>query len=53
MNEFITDENELAHAVIGIAIDLGITDMITGAMWKYPDHVAILMDKKNLDKSLF
>ena len=32
--------------VIGIAIDLGITDMITGAMWKYPDHVAIVMDKK-------
>jgi len=32
--------------VIGIAIDFGITDMITGAMWKYPDHVAIVMDKK-------
>jgi hypothetical protein len=32
--------------VIGIAIDLGIVDMITGAMWKYPDHVAIVMDKK-------
>ena len=32
--------------VIGIAIDLGITDMITGAMWKYPDQVAIVMDKK-------
>ena len=32
--------------VIGIAIDFGITDMITGAMWKYPEHVAIVMDKK-------
>jgi len=27
--------------VLGVAIDLGITDMITGAMWKYPDHVSI------------
>ena len=32
--------------VIGVAIDLGITDMLTGAMWKYPDHVSIVMDKK-------
>jgi hypothetical protein len=32
--------------VLGIAIDFGITDMLTGAMWKYPDHVAIVMDKK-------
>ena len=31
--------------VIGIAIDLGIVDMLTGAMWKYPDHVSIVMDK--------
>ena len=32
--------------VIGVAIDFGITDMLTGAMWKYPDHVSISMDKK-------
>jgi hypothetical protein len=32
--------------VLGVAIDFGITDMLTGAMWKYPDHVAIVMDKK-------
>jgi uncharacterized protein YceK len=31
--------------VIGIAIDFGIVDMLTGAMWKYPDNVAISMDK--------
>ncbi len=31
--------------VLGVAIDLGITDMLTGAMWKYPDHVSIVMDK--------
>jgi len=34
--------------VLGIAIDFGITDMLTGAMWKYPDHVAIVMDKKKI-----
>ena len=32
--------------VIGVAIDFGITDMVTGAMWKYPDHVSIVMNKK-------
>lgn len=32
--------------VLGVAIDFGITDMLTGAMWKYPDHVSIAMDKK-------
>lgn len=32
--------------VLGVAIDFGITDMLTGAMWKYPDHVSIVMDKK-------
>lgn len=31
--------------VLGVAIDLGITDMLTGAMWKYPDHVSIVMEK--------
>jgi uncharacterized protein YceK len=31
--------------VIGVAIDFGIVDMLTGAMWKYPDHVSIAMDK--------
>ncbi len=31
--------------VIGVAIDFGITDMLTGALWKYPDHISIVMDK--------
>lgn len=31
--------------VVGVAIDFGITDMLTGAMWKYPDHVSIVLDK--------
>jgi hypothetical protein len=41
----ITSTTQTA-GVLGIAIDFGITDMLTGAMWKYPDHVAIVMDKK-------
>ncbi len=36
--------------VLGVAIDFGITDMLTGAMWKYPDHVAIVMDKTPVKK---
>jgi len=32
--------------VIGIVIDLGIVDMLTGAMWKYPDHTTIIMEKE-------
>jgi hypothetical protein len=31
--------------VIGVVIDFGIVDMLTGAMWKYPDHVSVAMDK--------
>ena len=32
--------------VNGVAIDLGITDMLTGAMWKYPDHTTIVLEKE-------
>jgi hypothetical protein len=32
--------------VIGVAIDFGITDMLTGAMWKYPDHVPLVLTPK-------
>nr|VFJ78912.1 MAG: hypothetical protein BECKFW1821C_GA0114237_12103 [Candidatus Kentron sp. FW] len=31
--------------VLGVAIDLGITDMLTGAMWKYPEHISVSLDK--------
>jgi len=31
--------------VIGVSIDLGITDMLTGAMWKYPSHTNIVLEK--------
>lgn len=31
--------------VVGVAIDLGITDMITGAMWSYPNQTNIALEK--------
>ena len=34
--------------VLGIAIDFGITDMLTGAMWKYPDNINIALDKQKV-----
>lgn len=35
---------QAAGVVGGVFLDLGITDMITGAMWKYPNDVSIVMD---------
>ncbi|HEY0855585.1 MAG TPA: hypothetical protein VGE16_00915 [Albitalea sp.] len=30
----------------GMFLDLGITDMLTEAMWKYPSDVSIAMEKE-------
>ena len=35
----------------GVLIDFGITDMVTGAMWKYPGDVSIVMVKATVGKS--
>lgn len=35
----------------GVLIDFGITDMITGAMWKYPGDVSIVMVKETDGKA--
>lgn len=32
--------------VTGVLLDLGITDMITGAMYAYPTDVSIVMEKE-------
>tara|TARA_B110000967_G_scaffold63323_1_gene65222 strand:+ start:367 stop:570 length:204 start_codon:yes stop_codon:yes gene_type:complete len=32
--------------IIGVTLDLGIVDMLTGAMWKYPDHTTIILEEK-------
>ncbi len=31
-------------------IDLGITDLATGAFWKYPDSLSIVLDKETSDR---
>jgi len=35
---------QAAGIVGGAFLDLGVTDLITGAMWKYPGEVSIVMD---------
>jgi hypothetical protein len=41
----LVSSTQTAGVVGGIFLDLGITDMITGAMWKYPSDISIVMDK--------
>lgn len=38
---------ETAGVVGGVFIDLGITDMVTGAMWTYPNTTTISMEKED------
>jgi len=33
--------------VTGVLIDFGITDMITGAMYRYPEEVTVVLEKDN------
>ena len=40
----LTSSAETAGVVGGAFIDLGITDMITGAMWAYPNTTTISLD---------
>lgn len=42
----ITSSAETAGIVGGVFIDLGITDLITGAMWAYPNTTTITMDRE-------
>jgi hypothetical protein len=32
-------------SLLSVPLDLGMTDMFSGAMWKYPERVAIVLDK--------
>ena len=40
----LVSDAQAAGIVGGAFLDLGITDLITGAMWKYPGEVSIVMD---------
>jgi hypothetical protein len=42
---------ETAGVVGGVFLDLGITDMITGAMWAYPNTTTVSLDKCEPGKS--
>ena len=41
----IKSSTETSGVVGGVFLDLGITDMITGAMWAYPSTTSITLDK--------
>jgi len=41
----LVSSTQTAGIVGGIFLDLGIVDMMTGAMWKYPSDVTILMER--------
>lgn len=42
----LVSSTQAAGVVGGIFLDLGITDMITGAMWKYPESTNIALEKE-------
>jgi len=42
----LVSSTQTSGVVGGVFLDLGITDMITGAMWKYPNDVSIVMEKQ-------
>lgn len=39
----LKSETQAAGVVGGIFIDYGVTDMATGAMWRYPDHARVTL----------
>lgn len=45
----MVSSTQAAGVIGGVFIDLGITDMITGAMWKYPDSINIALEKEDSD----
>lgn len=44
LTQRVVSSTQTAGVVGGIFLDLGITDMITGAMWKYPNDVNLIME---------
>lgn len=41
----LISKTQTSGVVGGFFLDLGITDMITGAMWKYPNDITIVLEK--------
>lgn len=42
----LTSSADTAGVVGGVFLDLGITDMVTGAMWQYPNTTTITLEKE-------
>lgn len=45
----MTSSADTAGVVGGAFLDLGITDMVTGAMWVYPNTTTISLDKEGAE----
>lgn len=41
----LVSKTQTSGVVGGFFLDLGITDMVTGAMWKYPNEITIVMEQ--------
>lgn len=41
----LISSTQAAGVIGGAFLDLGIVDMMTGAMWKYPSEVNVIMEK--------
>lgn len=50
--QLLVSKTQTSGIVGGAFLDLGITDMITGAMWKYPNDVSIVLEKDASPKKL-
>ena len=42
----LVSSTQAAGVVGGIFLDLGVVDMMTGAMWKYPESTNIALEKE-------
>jgi hypothetical protein len=42
----LVSSTQAAGVVGGIFLDLGVVDMMTGAMWKYPESMNIALEKE-------
>jgi len=48
----LISKTQTSGVVGGFFLDLGITDMITGAMWKYPNEISIVLEKSETAQSV-
>ena len=45
LTQRLISKTQTSGVVGGFFLDLGITDMVTGAMWKYPNEISIVLEK--------